>query len=226
MNSRTVLTFCTLHRVPSHSFATYRPSKDSFEFAFVQKFFLNEKPLACLLLFSLLCVVMLSSIECIEIFSFFNHHRLAVLKLYGGPIPHRDLAFPHEDLGVPLLRFECWMIRRKRPNSSPNFGEKPLQFPAKTFFFGVHLIFAKKHFNFRQRLPFLVFIQFRRRNYAIFTKVLSHAKSVRSRLQKPPPMQNFTISVRPTSTRSPAYSISFTVPSLMSLITSSITNAN
>ena len=26
------------------------------------------------------------------------------------------------------------MIRRKRPNSSPNFGEKTLQFPAKTFF--------------------------------------------------------------------------------------------
>ena len=34
------------------------------------------------------------------------------------------------------------MIRRKRPNSSPNFGEKPLQFPAKTFFFGVHSISA------------------------------------------------------------------------------------
>ena len=40
---------------------------------------------------------------------------------------------------------------------------------------------------------FLAFIQFRRRNYVIFTKVLSHAKCVWSRLQKRPPMQNFTI---------------------------------
>ena len=36
-------------------------------------------------------------------------------------------------------------MRRKRPNSSPNFGEKPLQFPAKTFFFNLHLILAKKN---------------------------------------------------------------------------------
>ena len=68
------------------------------------------------------------------------------------------------------------MIRQKRPNSSSNFGEKPLQFSAKTF-------------------SFLVFIQFRRRNHAIFTKVLSHAKWVWSGLQKRPPMQNFTIDV-------------------------------
>ena len=45
------------------------------------------------------------------------------------------------------------IIRQKRTNSSPNFGEKPLQFqlilgektlqfPAKIFFFGVHLISA------------------------------------------------------------------------------------
>ena len=34
------------------------------------------------------------------------------------------------------------MIRRKRPKSLPNFGERPLQFPAKTFFFGVHSISA------------------------------------------------------------------------------------
>ena len=35
------------------------------------------------------------------------------------------------------------MIRRKRPNSSPNFGEKTLQFPAKIFFFfDIHSIYA------------------------------------------------------------------------------------
>ena len=34
-------------------------------------------------------------------------------------------------------------------------------------------------------------LQFRRRSYIIFTKVLSHAKCVWSRLQKRPPMQNF-----------------------------------
>ena len=89
------------------------------------------------------------------------------------------------------------MIRRKRSNFSPNFGEKPLQFPAKTFFFffyfGLHPILAKKHFNFWRRPFFLVFIQCRRRNYVIFTKVLLHAKCVCSRLQKHPPMQNFTI---------------------------------
>ena len=45
------------------------------------------------------------------------------------------------------------MIRRKRPNSSASFGKKPLQFPAKTSFFGLHLILAIKHFNFRQK-PF------------------------------------------------------------------------
>ena len=31
--------------------------------------------------------------------------------------------------------------------------KKNLQFPAKTFFFGLHLILAKKHFNFRRK-PF------------------------------------------------------------------------
>ena len=56
--------------------------------------------------------------------------------------PHRDLASPHRDLGVPPSRFERWMIRQKRPNSSPNFCEKPLLFSAKTFFFGVHSISA------------------------------------------------------------------------------------
>ena len=88
------------------------------------------------------------------------------------------------------------MIRRKRLNSSPDFGEKPLQFPAKTFFFGLHLILAEKNTLISgEDLIFLLFIQFRRRNYVIFTKVLSHAKCVWSRLQKRPPMQNFTIEV-------------------------------
>ena len=49
--------------------------------------------------------------------------------------PHRDLASPHRDLGDPPPRFERWIIRQKRPNSSPNFGEKTLQFPAKIFLF-------------------------------------------------------------------------------------------
>ena len=126
-----------------------------------------------------------------------------VLKLLGRRIPLSRFRGPPS-------RFERWMIRQKRLNSSPNFGEKPLQFPAKTFFFGLHLILAKKntsvsfffglrltlakkHFKFRRRSFFLVFIQFRRRNYVIFTKVLSHAKYVWSRLQKRPPMQNCTI---------------------------------
>ena len=98
----------------------------------------------------------------------------------GGRVPHRELAYPHRnlasphrDLGVPSSRFERWINRQKRFNSSPNFGEIPLQFLAMTFF--------------------LLFIQFRRRNYVIFTKVLSHAKCVWSRLQKRPLMQNFAI---------------------------------
>ena len=110
-------------------------------------------------------------------------------------VPSSRFSVPHRELGVPPSRFERLMSRRKRPNSSPNFGEKPLQFSAKTFFiFGFHLILTKKkHFNYRRR-HFLVFIQFRRQNYVIFTKVLfSHAKCVWSRLQKRPPMQNFTI---------------------------------
>ena len=56
-------------------------------------------------------------------------------------------------------------------------GEKTFQFLAKTFFFfGLHLIsMAKKTHQFldsrRRLLSFLVFIQFRRRRYVIFTKV-------------------------------------------------------
>ena len=77
-----------------------------------------------------------------------------------------------------------------------------IQFSAKTFlfglhlisgediFFGLHLISGEKTYQFldsrRRLLTFLVFIQFRRRNYVIFTEV-------QSRLQKRPPMQNFTI---------------------------------
>ena len=77
--------------------------------------------------------------------------------------PHRDLASPHRDLGAPPSRFEHWMVRQKglilhsilaKTTSisgedlfffwpSPNFNEKALQFPAKTFyFFGVHSISA------------------------------------------------------------------------------------
>ena len=66
--------------------------------------------------------------------------------------PHQDLASPHRDLGVPPSRFERWVIRRKRPN----FGEKPFQFRRRPFFFfyfGLHLILAKKRLSCRQR-PF------------------------------------------------------------------------
>ena len=55
---------------------------------------------------------------------------------------HQDLASPHRYLGVPSSRFERWMIRQKRPNSSPNFGEKTLQVSVKTFYFGVYSISA------------------------------------------------------------------------------------
>ena len=49
--------------------------------------------------------------------------------------PHQDLASPNQDLGVPQSRFERWMIRQKKTNSSPKFDKQTLQFPAKTFFF-------------------------------------------------------------------------------------------
>ena len=49
---------------------------------------------------------------------------------------------PRSRVSVPPSRLKRWMVRRKRLNFSPNFGKKPLQFPAKTFFFGVHLISA------------------------------------------------------------------------------------
>ena len=88
-------------------------------------------------------------------------------------------------------RFERWMIRRKTPNSSPNFGKKPLQFPAKTIFFCLYLILAKNTSILGEELFFLVFVQFRQQNYVIFPKVLSHAKCVWSRLQKRPPHAKF-----------------------------------
>ena len=69
------------------------------------------------------------------------------LNCRGGRVPPSRFS-------VLPTRFERWMIRRKRPNSSPNFGKKPLQFPAKTIFFGLYLILAKKHFNFRRRTLF------------------------------------------------------------------------
>ena len=72
-----------------------------------------------------------------------------------------------------------------RPNIVPNCGED--------LFVGLQLISGKKYFNFRRRPFFTVFIQFWRRNYVIFSKVLLHAKCVWSMLQKRPPMQNFTI---------------------------------
>ena len=58
--------------------------------------------------------------------------------------PHRDLASPHRDLGTPHRD----LIKRKRPNSSPNIGEKPLQFPAKTSICGVHSISSTELRNF------------------------------------------------------------------------------
>ena len=78
------------------------------------------------------------------------------------------------------------------PNSAGIMIQKKKNFRSRRrpFFFGLHRISGKKTHQFsdsRQRLlSFLVLIQFRRRNYAIFTKV-------QSSLQKRPPMQNFTI---------------------------------
>ena len=73
--------------------------------------------------------------------------------------PHRDLASPHQDLGVPPSRFEHWMIRRKRSNFSLNFGKKPLQFSAKTFFLWFSPNFLEKTLQFSAKtFFFLVFI--------------------------------------------------------------------
>ena len=123
-----------------------------------------------------------------------------VLKLFGKRVSPSRVSVPPSRFSVPPSRFRCplsrfkrWMIRRKRPNSSPNFGQKPLQFPAKTFFWSSRNFGEKTLQISKEDFIFLVFIQFQRRNYAIFTKVLSHAKCVWSRLQKRPPTQNFTI---------------------------------
>ena len=87
-------------------------------------------------------------------------------------------ASPHRELGVPPSRFERWIIGGRLTNYgrifSTKFREKsdsegetllPL---AKTFFFGLRLILAKKHFDFwRRPFSFLVFIQYRRRNHLL-----------------------------------------------------------
>ena len=98
------------------------------------------------------------------------------LNCRGDASPHRDLSSGWSDEKDLILHP---ILAKKHFN----FGED--------LFFGLHLVLAKKHFNFRRRPFFLVFIQFRRRNYVIFTKVLSNAKCVWSRLQKRPPHAKF-----------------------------------
>ena len=93
------------------------------------------------------------------------------LNCRGDASPPSIVSVPPSRFRGPPSRFERWMIRRRRLNSSPNFSEKPLQFPGRPFFFGLHLILGKKntsisfffwsspnlgkkkHFNFRRR-PF------------------------------------------------------------------------
>ena len=77
-------------------------------------------------------------------------------------------------------------MKRKRPNSSPNFGEKPLQFPAKTFFWSSPN-FGEKTLRFPAKT--IKFIQFRRRNYVIFYEILPHAKCVWPICKSVPPFK-------------------------------------
>ena len=147
----------------------------------------------------------------------------------GRRVPPSSLSVPPSRWSVPPSRFrrppiEIWALideRKKtskvRSNIASNsagiviekkklaffclhliFGEKHFSFRRRPFFFGLHLISGGKTHQFldsrRRLLSFLVFIQFRRRNYVIFTKV-------QSRLQKRPPMQNFTIQVQVTTMR-------------------------
>ena len=85
-----------------------------------------------------------------------------------------------------------------RPNIVPNGGgkidlrKKHFNCWRRPFFFCSSPNFGEKRFNFRQRFfVFLVFIQFWRRNYVIFSKVRSHANCVWSRLPKRPPHAKF-----------------------------------
>ena len=68
--------------------------------------------------------------------------------MQGDAFPYCKLTSPHQDLASPHQDLECWMIRQKRPNSSPNFGEKRTSISVEDlFFFGLHLIsdFGKKN---------------------------------------------------------------------------------
>ena len=119
----------------------------------------------------------------------------------------RSYRFQRLRTGINLLRTDIWWLSHIVVNykiatirQTIKFsGTKTAQFTLKIFvflfFFGLHVIWGKNT-KFRRRPFFLVFIQFRRRYYIIFTEVLLHGKCVWSRLQKrppPPPMQNVTI---------------------------------
>ena len=101
-------------------------------------------------------------------------------------VPHRDLGFPHQIWALDDQRKKTYKIRSNIvPNSARKVIKKENHFNRRRrpFFFGLHLILAKKHYDSRRRpFSFLVSIQFRRRNYVIFTKVWS-------RLQKRPHIQ-------------------------------------
>ena len=105
------------------------------------------------------------------------------LNCRGYASPHRDLSAGwSEEKGLQNPVEYSSKFRGKSDSEKIHFKSR-----RRPFFFGRHLILAKKHLDSRWRpFSFLVFIQFRRRNYVIFTKVWS-------RLQKRPPMQNFTI---------------------------------
>ena len=142
---------------------------------------------------------------------------IVVVSTYivGGTRPPSRVSVHPSRLSVPPARFRCppieiWALddqRKKtnkfRSNIASNSAGKVIQTEKhfncrRRHFFGLYLIFflvfTEKTLQFLAKtFSFLVCMQFRQRHYVIFTKVLSHAKRVWSRVQKRPPMQNFTI---------------------------------
>ena len=61
-------------------------------------------------------------------------------------------------------------------NFTRPFWRKTASISSKELFFWSSLTFGEKTLQFSPKTFFLVYIQFRRRNYVIFTKILLHAK--------------------------------------------------
>ena len=114
------------------------------------------------------------------------------------------VAWPR--VSVPPSRFERWMIRRKRASQHEQILQNFAEYTAvpnysENLFFGLHLISGKKHFNFRRRL-FLVFIQFRRRNYIISTEVLSKANAFGQGCKSVPQAKFYNLSTEYSTSKS------------------------